>query len=101
MNRGDQPLQVIRPEDYLAISRGIDNGDDYVVITPKQGPLPIGILAREIIENVHFAPVLDAQSFNLAGTLGAAVYDDKMILILDLAALGDMVLADQRGGSGC
>ena len=101
INRGNQPLPVIRPEDYLAINRGADDGDDYYVITPKLLPLPIGILATEIIENINFAPVLDSQQFNLPGTLGAAVCDEKMILIIDLEALLEMVEADHRGGTEC
>lgn len=92
---------MIRPEDYLAISCGVDDGDDYYVITPKLVPLPIGILATEIIENVHFAPLLDSQPFNLPGTLGAAVCDEKMILIIDLEALLDWVEGDHRRGAGC
>lgn len=101
INRGNQPLPVIRPEDYLAINRGADDGDDYYVITPKLLPLPIGILATEIIENINFATVLDSQQFNLPGTLGAAVCDEKMILIIDLEALLEMVEADHRGGTEC
>ncbi|KAF5071166.1 CheW-like domain protein [anaerobic digester metagenome] len=98
INRGNQPLRVIRPEDYLAINRGAFDGDDYYVITPKR--VSIGILATEIIENVHFEPVLDSRQFTMPGTLGAVVCDEKMILIINLYTLLEAVEADHWGGGG-
>lgn len=61
ITRGNLPLRVIRPEDYLAINSGPDDGEDYYVITPKLVSQPIGILATEIIENVNFEPIIEAQ----------------------------------------
>lgn len=87
ISRGNLPLRVIRAEDYLALNRGPDDGEDYYVITPKLVPQPIGILATEIIENVNFEPVIEAQQFKMAGIFGAAVFGEKMILILNLYAL--------------
>ncbi|MDO9491914.1 chemotaxis protein CheW [Acetobacterium sp.] len=87
ITRGNQPLRVIKPEDYLAINRRDDDDEYYYVITPKLVPRPIGILANEIIENVNFEPVLDAQQFKMNGIFGAAVFHEKMILIINLYAL--------------
>lgn len=91
ITRGNQTLRVIRPEDYLAINRRDDDSEDYYVITPKLVPQPIGILATEIIENINFEPVMDSQQFNMNGIFGAAVFDEKLILILNLYALLESV----------
>nr|WP_320026387.1 chemotaxis protein CheA [uncultured Acetobacterium sp.] len=98
IHRGNQPLRVIRPEDYLAINRNPYDGCDYYVITPKLTSLPIGILATEIIENVNFAPVLDSRQFKMKGMFGAAVFDEKMILIINLDALLETVEPDPPRG---
>jgi two-component system chemotaxis sensor kinase CheA len=87
ISRGNMPLRVIRAEDYLALNSGLDDGEDYYVITPKLVPQPIGILATEIIENVNFEPVIEAQQFNMTGIFGAALFREKMILIINLYAL--------------
>lgn len=87
ITRGNQTLRVIKPEDYLAINRNEYDGEDYYVLTPKLVPQPIGILAREIIENVNFEPVLNSQQFKMAGIFGAAVFREKMILIVNLYEL--------------
>lgn len=91
ITRGDLPLRVIRPEDYLALNSGPDDGEDYYVITPKLVPQPMGILATEIIENVNFEPIIEAQQFKMTGIFGAAVFRGKMILILNLYALLEQV----------
>ncbi len=91
ITRDNQPLRVIKPEDYLAINRRDNDGDDYYVITPKLIPRPIGILAHEIIENVSFEPILDSQRFIMNGIFGAAVFQEKMILIVNLYALLECV----------
>lgn len=87
ITRGNQTLRVIKPEDYLAINRNEDDGEDYYVLTPKLVPQPIGILAREIIENVNFEPVLNSQQFKMNGIFGAAVFREKLILIVNLYEL--------------
>lgn len=89
--QGDQPLRVIKPEDYLAINSSPDDGEDYYVITPKLVPQPIGILAKEIIENVNFEPVLDSHQFKMNGMFGAAVFREKMILVINLYELLERV----------
>ncbi|WP_303867583.1 chemotaxis protein CheW [Acetobacterium wieringae] len=91
ITRGGQPLRVIRPEDYLALNRNPSDCDDYYVITPKLVPQPIGILAKEIIENVNFEPVIDASQLKMDGIFGAAVYREKMILIINIYALLERV----------
>ena len=91
ITRGSLPLRVIKPEDYLALNTGPDDGEDYYVITPKLVPQPIGILATEIIENVNFEPIIAAQQFKMMGIFGAAVFREKMILILNLYALLERV----------
>lgn len=91
ITRGNLPLRVIRPEDYLALNSGPDDGEDYYVITPKLVPQPMGILATEIIENVNFEPIIEAQQFNMTGIFGAAVFREKMILIINLYALLERV----------
>ncbi|WP_052307076.1 hybrid sensor histidine kinase/response regulator [Acetobacterium woodii] len=91
ITRDNQPLRVIKPEDYLAINRRDNDSDDYYVITPKLVPRPIGILAHEIIENVSFEPILDSQRLIMNGIFGAAVFQEKMILIVNLYALLECV----------
>lgn len=91
VTRGNQPLRVIKPEDYLAINSSTDDCESYYVITPKLVPQPIGILATEIIENVNFEPIIDAQQFKMNGMFGAAVFNEKMILIINIYELLDRV----------
>lgn len=87
ITRGNQTLRVIKPEDYLAINGSPSDTEDYYVLTPKLVPQPIGILAREIIENVNFEPVLNSQQFKMKGIFGAAVFREKLILIINLYEL--------------
>lgn len=87
ITRGNQTLRVIKPEDYLAINGSTSDTEDYYVLTPKLVPQPIGILAREIIENVNFEPVLNSQQFKMTGIFGAAVFREQLILIINLYEL--------------
>lgn len=91
ITRGNETLRVIKPADFLAIN-GIDNDDEeYYVITPKLVPHPIGILAKEIIENVNFEPLLDTAQFNMKGIFGATVFREKIVLVINLYALLELV----------
>ena len=87
MTRCNEILRVIKPSDFLAINR-IENDDDACyVITPKLVSHPIDILAKEIIENVNFEPLLDTVQFNIKGIFGTAVFRNKIILVINLYEL--------------
>lgn len=98
ISRDHQPLKLIRAEDYLAINSGPLESQHYYVITPKLISSPIGILAKEIIENVSFDPVLDAQQFKMKGMVGATVYNERIVLLINLDELLEAVEADLQKG---
>jgi len=89
--RGNEILRVIKPDDFLAINHSENDDEACYLITPKLVPHPIGILAKEIIENVNFEPLLDTTQFNMKGIFGTAVFRNKIILVINLYELLELV----------
>ncbi|HEY9061066.1 MAG TPA: chemotaxis protein CheW [Pseudobacteroides sp.] len=91
--RGDS-MRVIRPEDFLPVSKDIINSDVKHVLIPKFTTNPIGIIVEKIIDNVNARIVLNTENIKVNGLLGSTIYDDKIILILNLYEM--LQLADPQ-----
>jgi len=86
----DTSLRVIRPEDYLPISRGNTKPAKYYVIIPKLVTHPIGILIEKIHDNIQTEIHLDSEGIMAEGLIGSAVYNDRIILLLNIYELFQM-----------
>jgi two-component system chemotaxis sensor kinase CheA len=91
--RGDS-MRVIRPEDFLPVSRETSNTEVKHVLIPKFVKNPIGIIVEKIIDNVNARIVLNTENIKVNGLLGSTIYEDKIILILNLYEL--LQLADPQ-----
>jgi two-component system chemotaxis sensor kinase CheA len=91
--RGDS-MRVIRPEDFLPVSRETSSTDVKHVLIPKFVKNPIGIIVEKIIDNVNARIVLNTENIKVNGLLGSTIYEDKIILILNLYEL--LQLADPQ-----
>jgi len=83
-------LRVIRPEDYLPISRGDSKPAKYYVIIPKLVTHPIGILIEKIHDNIQTEIHLDSEGIMAEGLIGSAVYNDRIILLLNIYEIFQM-----------
>lgn len=87
LRHDDGILRVIRPEDYLPVSRKDNPGGKCYVIVPKLVSHPIGILTARILDNVHTVVHLDTENGRAPGILGSAVCGGRMLLLLQLYEL--------------
>lgn len=83
-------LRVIRPEDYLPISRRDAKPAKYYVIIPKLVAHPIGILIEKIHDNIQTEVHLDSEGIMAEGLIGSAVYNDRIILLINIYELFQM-----------
>ncbi|KNY29560.1 chemotaxis protein CheW [Pseudobacteroides cellulosolvens] len=81
--RGDS-MRVIRPEDFLPVSKDTYSSDVKQVLIPKYVKRPIGIIVEKIIDNVNAKIALNTENIKVNGILGSTIFEDRIILILNL-----------------
>lgn len=81
------PLRLIRPEDFIPISRREYSRQKLYVIVPKLVKHPIGIL----IGKIHDTAILDVdfsrQDIKAHGIIGTTFWNKKIVLLLNLYQL--------------
>lgn len=85
-----KPLRVIRPEQFLPVSRSDSTEEHCYVIIPKTTGGKIGILAKKIIDNVNVAVHLDEQNDFGKGILGTFILGNHLTLLLNLYELFEL-----------
>lgn len=80
-------LRIIRPEDFLPLQKTQEPKKRYYVIIPKLIRKPMGILVTEIIDTVQTVIQLDQETITAKGLFGSFVFNNRIILLLNLYEL--------------
>lgn len=91
--RGES-LRVIRPEDYLPVSRTANSAGEYFVIIPKLVKHPIGILIHKIIANYDANIRFNRDEAKVKGLLGTAILSGKITLVVNINELLEIAAPD-------
>ena len=83
-------LRLVRPEDYLPISREEYKTSKLYVIVPKLVKQPIGILIRKIYDTIALNVDYSQQDIKAYGIVGTTFWDRKMVLLLNLYQLFEL-----------
>jgi two-component system chemotaxis sensor kinase CheA len=86
----DDSLRIIRPEDFLPVSKALREDKTYYLIIPKLIRHPMGILIENIIDTVQVNVQLNEESIKTKGLVGSTVLNNKIVLILNLYELFEL-----------
>ncbi|MCY6482876.1 chemotaxis protein CheA [Clostridium aestuarii] len=89
------PLRIIRPSDYIPISKQQKYNKKYYVIMLKGIKYPAGILIDKIYDAVEMHMKLNNDEFNYKGILGSAIIENKITLILNIYELLEMAAPEK------
>lgn len=88
--RGDT-LRVIRPEDYLPISRNNASEQKMYVIIPKFLGCSIGIIIRQIEDTIQTRIKFASEGIDSKGIIGATIIGDRIVNLLNVYELFEIV----------
>jgi len=80
-------LRIIRPEDFLPVNREEITTEKGYVIIPKLVKHTMGILVKEIVDNVKITVNLNAEDIKAKGLLGSTLHNGRIVLLLQLYEL--------------
>ncbi len=83
-------IRVIRPEDYLPVSKEKYYKDKLTLIMPNIKDLNVGILVSNVVDNVRHSFELDTEQFPVKGIFGTTVFKNKIILVINIYELMEM-----------
>jgi two-component system chemotaxis sensor kinase CheA len=84
-------LRIIRPEDYLPISKKQLNQNKCYIIIPKYVKNPIGILIEKIDDTTFVDVYLESEGLKGHGILGTTVINDNIINIINMYELFELI----------
>ncbi len=94
-HRGDS-LRIVRPEDYLDVSSCDLSQEFAYIIIPKLVRHPMGILAKSIQDNIKVSLKLDDQEIKMKGLIGSSIYDNKIMLVINIYELFEIADPDRN-----
>jgi two-component system chemotaxis sensor kinase CheA len=94
-----QAVNVLRIERFLGLSPCPDR-DALFLILPRHAPVPVGLLASEIVDTPTLALQLDEQACKADGILGCAMIRDQIAVFIDPYRLVEMWGRVQGEGRG-
>lgn len=96
-----EALRIIRPEDYLSISRTSPQpkeSDKYFVIIPKLVKFPMGILIERVRDTMQTSISLtSSESITSKGLVGSTIINDKIVLLMNIYELFELANPEQYG----
>ena len=95
---GQHSLRIIRPEDYLSVSKGEIQKEHLYVIIPKQTQHHLGILVTKIRDTVERQVILNQDDIQGRGLQGSAIIDNKIVLFIDVDELFHMLNEQHEDG---
>ncbi|MDD3023073.1 MAG: chemotaxis protein CheA, partial [Syntrophomonadaceae bacterium] len=88
-------LRVIRPEDYLPISKDNSSSNQKLyIIIPKLVTNPIGIIAEIIDDTIQKQISLNHEGITGKGIVGSSIINDKIVLLLNVYELFELADPD-------
>lgn len=88
-------LRVIRPSQYIPVSKQQENNKKYYVIILKLVKYPVGILIDKIHDTLETYIELNKDDFNYKGILGSTILENKIVLILNIHELLELAVPEK------
>ncbi|SFH51676.1 two-component system, chemotaxis family, sensor kinase CheA [Tindallia magadiensis] len=92
--RGDA-LRVVRPENYLPVSKKDHSPEKLYVIIPKLVKNPIGIIIEKIHDTMMTSIHLNQEDIKGRGLLGSTILNNKIVLLVNIYELFEMVSPEE------
>ena len=87
-------LRVIRPENYLPVSKNEHTDARVFVVVPKLIKHPIGILINQIVDTVETNINFRSNDFTAKGILGSAILGERITLVINMYELFELADPD-------
>jgi len=95
INIADETLRVIRPEDYAPVKKRSYADDMLYMITFKKSAFPVGLLVKKVLDKIEAVFTLDNDQLYSDFIYGTSVYDEKILVFLNLEAIADEIEKDK------
>ena len=87
VNVAGKTIRILRPEDYSPVTKQNYKQEKLFVLTLKNNMGVSGLLASRVIDKIDDVFTLDKEQLNTEFVLGTSVYNEKIIIFLNLAAI--------------
>jgi two-component system chemotaxis sensor kinase CheA len=79
-----EALRVIRPENYLPVTKMKNDGQNLYVIVPKLVTRPMGILIHKILDTMEARVQFNQEDIKAKGLIGSAILDNRIVLFINI-----------------
>ncbi|MGL4791385.1 MAG: chemotaxis protein CheW, partial [Anaerotignaceae bacterium] len=90
VNIKGKTLKVIRPENYLPVTKNEYKNEQLVVIIPNLITNPVSLVVGRIIDSVKAELELDTTQISAQGIWGTIFYNNRIVLMLNLYELSNL-----------
>ena len=91
-----QSLRIIRPEDFLPITKQKSEKSKLYIIIPKLVKYPMGILIESIQDTIQSSiDIRENDSISAKGLIGSTVLDNRIVLLVNIYELFEMANPEQ------
>lgn len=87
-------MRVIKPSDFLPITRKESEKEKLYVIVPKLVKHPIGIVTDAIVDVIETNADIDTTNIKGSGIQGSIIIGEKLVLIIDIYSLFELAEPD-------
>ena len=94
VNIADETVRVIRPEDYTPVKKRTYSDDKLYLLTFKKSAFPVGLLVRKVLDKIEAVFTLDKNQLYSDFIFGTSVYNEKILVFLNLEAIAGQVESD-------
>jgi two-component system chemotaxis sensor kinase CheA len=95
INIAGETVRVIRPEDYAPVTKQSYADDKLYMITFKKSAFPVGLLVKKVLDKIEAVFTLDNGQIYSDFIYGTSVYNEKILVFLNLEAIADEVEKDK------
>ena len=95
INIADETVRVIRPEDFTPVKKRTYTDEKLYMLTFKKSAFPVGLLVRKVLDKVEAVFTLDNDQLYSDFIFGTSVYNEKILVFLNLDAIADDVENDK------
>jgi len=95
INIAGDTVRVIRPEDYTPVKKRSYTDDKLYMLTFKKSAFPLGLLVRKVLDKVEAVFTLDKSQLYSDYMHGTSVYNEKILVFLNLEAIAEDVETDK------
>jgi two-component system chemotaxis sensor kinase CheA len=96
INTAGKTVQILRPEDYAALQRFEYKESKLYMLTLKYSDPPVALLAAKVMDKVEGTFSLDGDRLYSDFVFGTSVYNDKILIFLNPAAIVQEAEADRQ-----